>query len=47
VCLDLSERHSLDLYDPAILARPWPGVRGMILGSLTDPTTRLFHALRG
>lgn len=34
VALDLSERHHVDLHDPAVLARPWPGIRGMILGLL-------------
>lgn len=47
VCLDLSERHRLDLHDPAVLARPWPGVRAMILSSLSDPDSRLSNALRG
>lgn len=43
---DLAERYHLDLHDPAVLARPWPGVRNLILGLLTEPS-RLAHALRG
>lgn len=35
----------IDLYDPAVLARPWPGVRILILGLLDDPATRLHRAL--
>lgn len=43
---DLAEKYQLDLHDPAVLARPWPGVRGLILGLLTEPS-RLATALRG
>jgi len=43
---DLAERYQLDLYDPAVLARPWPGVRTLILGLLSEPS-RLANALRG
>lgn len=34
----------IDLYDPAVLARPWPGVRTVIF-SLLDSNTRLRLAL--
>ena len=46
VVLDLSERHGVDLYDPAVLARPWPGVRSMILG-LLQVDSRLANAMKG
>jgi len=39
VVAELAER-GIDLYDPAVLARPWPGVRAMIF-SLIDSPTRL------
>lgn len=35
----------VDLYDAAVLARPWPGVRTLIF-SLLDTDTRLRAALR-
>ncbi|MDR6142035.1 hypothetical protein QE375_001589 [Microbacterium foliorum] len=35
----------VDLYDSAVLARPWPGVRTLIF-SLLDTDTRLRAALR-
>lgn len=35
----------LDLYDPAVRARPWPGVRTLIF-SLLDTSPRLRAALR-
>ena len=40
VVADLSSEFGVDLYDPAVLARPWPGVRTMIF-SLIDMPTRL------
>lgn len=43
VIADLAER-GIDLYDPAVLARPWPGVRTAIF-SLLDSNTRLRAAL--
>jgi len=46
VVADLSERHHVDLYDPQVLARPWPGVRSMILGLLSEDS-RLANALKG
>lgn len=42
---DLAERYRIDLYDPAVLARPWPGIRTLILGLLREPS-RLSHALK-
>lgn len=43
VVAELMER-GIDLYDPAIRARPWPGVRTLIF-SLLDSPTRLREAL--
>ena len=40
VVADLASEFGVDLYDPAVLARPWPGVRTMIF-SLIDSPTRL------
>lgn len=39
VIAELAER-GIDLYDPAVLARPWPGIRAVIF-SLLDSNTRL------
>jgi len=39
VVAELAER-GIDMYDPAVLARPWPGVRAVIF-SLIDSPTRL------
>ncbi|UOQ58553.1 hypothetical protein MUN78_06945 [Leucobacter allii] len=44
VVADLALHYHVDLYDPAVLARPWPGVRTMIF-SLLDSDTRLRAAL--
>lgn len=44
VVAELIER-GVDLYDPAVLARPWPGVRTLIF-SLLESDTRLRAALR-
>lgn len=38
-------REGVDLYDPVVLARPWPGVRTLIF-SLLDTSPRLRAALR-
>lgn len=46
VVADLSRHHGIDLYDPAVLARPWPGIRTLIF-SLIDEPTRLREALTG
>lgn len=43
VVAELMER-GVDLYDPAVRARPWPGVRTLIF-SLLDSPTRLREAL--
>ena len=43
VVAELAER-GVDLYDPVVLARPWPGVRTLIF-SLIDQPTRLRQAL--
>ena len=43
VVAELAER-GIDLYDPEVLARPWPGVRTVIF-SLLDSNTRLRAAL--
>lgn len=45
VTADLAERYRVDLYDPAVLARPWPGVRTMIFG-LLSVDSRLANALK-
>ncbi|WP_141651297.1 hypothetical protein [Microbacterium sp. 3J1] len=44
VVAELMER-GVDLYDPAVRARPWPGVRTLIF-SLLDTSPRLRAALR-
>jgi hypothetical protein len=43
VVAELVER-GIDLYDPVVLARPWPGIRAAIY-SLLDSPTRLRAAL--
>lgn len=43
VVAELIER-GVDLYDPAVRARPWPGVRTLIFSLLESPT-RLREAL--
>lgn len=45
VHLDLAERYGVDLHDPHVLARPWPGVR-MMMWSLVREPSRLSQALR-
>lgn len=47
VCADLSQLHHIDLHDPTVLARPWPGVRDLIFDLLSVPTSRLAVALGG
>lgn len=44
VVADLALHYHVDLYDPDVLARPWPGIRTMIF-SLIDTPTRLRAAL--
>ncbi len=46
VLADLSQLHGIDLFDPAVQERPWPGVRLLIL-DLLSADTRLARALRG
>ena len=45
VIADLLTIYHLDLYDPAVLARPWPGVRTAIFALLDHPDSRLRVAL--
>ena len=45
VVADMAEHFTLDLYDPAVLGRPWPGVRTMIFALLDMPESRLRRAL--
>lgn len=45
VVADLAEIYHLDLYDPAVRARPWMGVRTMIFALLESPDSRLRRAL--
>lgn len=45
VVADLALHYRVDLYDPAVLARPWPGVRTMIFALIDQPDTRLRRAL--
>lgn len=42
---DLVTEFGVDLWDPAVRARPWPGIRTMIFSLLDSPTTRLRRAL--
>lgn len=35
VVVDMAEHYRLDLWDPAVLARPWPGVRALIWSLLS------------
>jgi hypothetical protein len=44
VVAEMSRVHHVDLYDPVVLARPWPGVRTLIF-SLIDSPTQLRAAL--
>lgn len=37
VVAELANR-GVDLYDPAVLARPWPGVRTQIFSLIEQPT---------
>ncbi len=45
VLAEMAEVYGVDLYDPAVLARPWPGVRTMIFALLERPGGRLRGAL--
>lgn len=44
VVADLARHFHVDLYDPDVLARPWPGIRTMIFALIDEPT-RLREAL--
>jgi len=45
VIADLARLFQVDLYDPTVLARPWPGVRTMIFALLDMPESLLRQAL--
>lgn len=45
VVADLLEHFHIDLYDQAVRARPWPGVRTAIFALIDTPGTRLREAL--
>lgn len=45
VAAGLAQTFHVDLFDDAVLARPWPGVRGMIF-TLVEEDPRLRAALR-
>jgi hypothetical protein len=45
VVADLAQHFGVDLYDPAVLDRPWPGVRTMIFALLDMPESRLRRVL--
>jgi hypothetical protein len=47
VVADLAALYRVDLWDPAVLARPWPGVRTLILGLLDRPDSLTYQNLRG
>jgi len=45
VVADLAQHFQVDLYDPAVLDRPWPGVRTMLFALLDMPESRLRRVL--
>lgn len=45
VVADLGQHFGVDLYDPAVLDGPWPGVRTMIFALLDMPESRLCRVL--
>ncbi|MGF1661464.1 MAG: hypothetical protein ACFCVG_03165 [Kineosporiaceae bacterium] len=45
VIRDLSALHGIDLHDSRTLDSPWPGVRTLILGLVSEPGSRLRQAL--
>lgn len=45
VVVDMLSIYGMDLYDPALLARPWLGVRSAIEALYTHPDSRLRRAL--
>lgn len=44
VIRDLADTYGIDLYDPTVLARPWPGIRILMWGLIHEPS-RLLRAL--
>ena len=47
VIADMASLFGIDLYDPAVLARPSPGIRTMILTLPGNARSLLHHALGG
>jgi len=47
VLADMASLFGVDLYDPAVLARPSPGIRTLILTLPGNPRSLLHHALGG
>ena len=47
VIADMASLFGVDLYDPAVLARPSPGIRTLILTLPDHPRSLLHHALGG
>ena len=45
VTVEVAEVYGIDLYDPAVLARPWPGIRDMIFALIDRPGGWLRAAL--
>ena len=45
VVADLAQHYRVDLHDPAVLGRPWIGVRTMLFSLLDMPESRLRAAL--
>ena len=45
VVADMAQHFGIDLYDPVVLDRPWPGVRTMLFALLDMPESRLRRAL--
>lgn len=45
VVAEVAEVYGLDLYDPAVRRRPWPGIRTMIFALLDRPGGLLRAAL--
>lgn len=42
---DLAEVYGVDLYDPALKRRPWPWLRGLLMGLISTPNSRLSRHL--
>lgn len=45
VVADFLSIYHLDLYDPAVLARPWPGIRTALFALFENPDSLLRRAL--